>query len=266
MDNRKIGIFDSGVGGITCLNALLSLLPGEDYIYLADLKNSPYGDKDSKQLYEFTKNNIEFLLTKDVKAIVVACNTASSYVIDSFRDEYDLPFITVLEEAVESIDESCNKILLAATKATCEAGKYDQLVGQRYKNVSLSKVACIDVVRNLEEEELSTEDTQDLVDSYIRPFRDKGYKALILGCTHYPLWTEYFSRAIGEDVKIIDPSADTASAVKKRLKEAGLFKSQIGAGLGSLEFYVTDRKEKFSERLEKFLDKKLQKNFKIVKI
>ncbi|EHR36084.1 glutamate racemase [Helcococcus kunzii] len=259
--NMPIGVFDSGIGGITVLKELKRVLPNENYIYLGDLKNSPYGEKTGDQVFEFTKNNINFLISKNVKLIVFACNTASSYRVEELRDMFDVPIITIIESAINTIDIDDKKILLAATKATVNSHSYNKKMQERNIKSEIYSQACSELVPHIEAGDLSQEETQHLVDSYIKKYRDKEIDFLLLGCTHYPIWRQYFSNAIGEKTKIIDPAIQIAQDVKALLENEQLSNVE---NTSDTAFYVTADLEKFHKNINLLLGDISKEKIKLV--
>lgn len=262
MDDRYIGVFDSGLGGITVLKELKKSLPNEGFIFLADTKNSPYGDKSLDELELLVRANIEFLLDKKVKAIVFACNTASILDIDALRKEYKLPIVTVLESTVKAISQEDEKILVVATEAVAASKKHEALIKEKYPDKLVRAQACRDIVPSIEFKDLCPSDIQNIVDTYIEPYLDKGYDTLILGCTHYPIWKDYFSKAL-EGARIVDPSYMTATRTAETLDKYGLL-AVSKPGLEKKDFYyVSSDKGVFQEKLERIFGIKGQiiKNF-----
>lgn len=249
--NSKIAVFDSGVGGLTVLKELIKIMPDEEYIYLADLKNSPYGDKDGETIEKLSRRIIEYFIKLDVKMIIVACNTASSYNIDKIKKDYDTPILTVVEAAINSIDKNDKNILLAATKATVDAGTYDKLIGEMSENINLYKEACVDIVPSIENKNLNESEIRDIVDSYIKKYRNKDIELLVLGCTHYPIWADYFSQSIGEGVNLLDPAFKLAEEAYNRLKNLDLL---AYGNKGSINYLVTDNKESFFRNANTIID------------
>ena len=247
MEDRKrpIGVFDSGIGGLTVLEKLIKYLPNEDYLYIGDLKNSPYGEKTKDQVIKFTKRIIDYFISQNVKLIVVACNTASSF-IDSFRNEYNIPIITVMDAAIKEIDNQ-KSILLAATKGAIDAGVYLEKIRNANYRANLYSVACRDIVPSIENEELADFGKQKLVDKYIKEFRDKNIELLILGCTHYPILKNEFQTSIGHDTYVFDPAANVAKMTYNYLKEHEL----IGNNTSKINLIVTKDKERFKKNIKK---------------
>lgn len=256
MNNKsKIGVFDSGIGGLTVLKELLKILPNEEYIYLADLKNSPYGEKSPEQIKSMAIKNIKFLIEKGSKIIVVACNTASSYYMEDIRAMFKTPILTVLEAAINSISNNDKKILLVATNATIKSGSYDQYIERKTKNIKLYKKACPIIVPSIENEDLDDSSIQDIVDNYIKEYKNKNIELLILGCTHYPIWVENFRKSIGYQTKILNPANRLANEVFLYLKDRQMLNSEETS---SVKYFVTENKDKFFNK-----GKNLIKNMKL---
>lgn len=254
LNNKPIGVFDSGLGGLTVLKELIKILPNENYIYLGDLKNSPYGDKSGDEITSFTKKNIEFFLKNGVKLVVVACNTASSYNIDEIREIYNVPVITVLESAISGIDKNDKNILLAATKATCNSGYFDKLLKMSFENVKLHKEACIDIVPSIENKNLKDDEIQDIVNKYVKKYSSEKIDKLILGCTHYPIWKKYFENSVNKDVEIFDPAQKLALDVYNYLNINRMISNEKDS---KMKFYVTKNKDIFFEKSQKFIGAKI---------
>ncbi len=241
---RPIGVFDSGIGGLTVLDKLIKYLPNEQYIYIGDLKNSPYGEKTKNQIIEYTKNIIDYFVSQKVKMVVVACNTASSF-IDDIKSNYDIPIVTVMDAAIKEIKNQKN-ILLAATKGAIEAGIYTEKIKNANYNANIYSVACREIVPALENKELGDFEKQELVDKYIKRFNDKNIDLLILGCTHYPVLKNEFQKSIGEDTYVFDPAENVAKNAYEHLKENNLF----GNNFGEIKLMVTKDKKRFEKNVE----------------
>ena len=250
MDDRYIGVFDSGLGGITVLTELKKILPKESFIFLADTKNSPYGNKSLEELELLVRKNIEFLLGKKVKAIVFACNTASILDIDTLRNEYEIPIVTVLESTVSAIGEGDKKILVAATEVVASSNKHEELINRKYPESIVRAQACRDIVPNIEFNDLESNDIQNIVDGYMSRYRGDHYDTLILGCTHYPIWKKYFSRAM-QGVKIVDPSYITAIKTAETLEKCKLLADEYNCARKKVLYYVSGDKDIFLKKLDK---------------
>lgn len=241
---RSIGVFDSGIGGLTVLEKLIKYLPDEHYIYIGDLKNSPYGEKSKDQVIEFTKYIMDYLVSQNVKMIVVACNTASSF-IDDLRGRYDIPIVTVMDAAIKEIDNQKN-ILLAATKGAIEAGIYLEKIRNANNNSNIYNVACRDIVPAIENKDLEDFEKQELVNKYIKQYKQKNINLLILGCTHYPILKNEFQKSIGEDTYVFDPAENVAKMAYEYLKRNNL----LGNNESKIDLIVTKDKERFEKNIK----------------
>lgn len=242
--NKPIGLFDSGVGGLTVLRELKKILPNENYIYLADTKNNPYGEKSGEEIIRFTKSNIDFMINKKVKAIVIACNTASAFYIESIKGDYDIPIITVLESAVDRINKHDKNILITATKATIKSKSYEKNILNRFGNINIYNEICSDIVPYIENDNLSDDQIQYIVDKHMSKYRHTNLDLVILGCTHFPIWEEYFKKSISDESVIFDP----AILLSKKLYRILESKEWLNIDDKRIdEFYVTKNKDKFVE-------------------
>ena len=257
MDDRYIGVFDSGLGGITVLKELKKILPRESFMFLADTKNSPYGDKSLEELELLVRKNIEFLLEKKVKAIVFACNTASILDIAELRREYKVPIVTVLESTVAAINEGDKKILVAATEAVASSRKHEELIHEKYPEKIVRAQGCRNIVPSIEFKELIPLGIQNIVDGYMAPYFGEGYDTLILGCTHYPIWENYFSKALPE-ARVINPAYMTAVKTAEMLDKYSLSANEKAYARKKDLYYVSGDKDIFSKKLEKIFEIKGQ--------
>lgn len=261
--NLPIGVFDSGVGGLTVLKELKKQLPNEKFIYLADLKNNPYGEKSGKLIESLARKIIEQLIIKGVKMIIIACNTASSYNIDKIRRDYKVPILTVLESGVKSISSNSKRILIAATTATCQADVYSQMISQGNKEVEVNCVPCPLIVPAIESNNIKNDEIQYIVDGYLSEYKKQKIDTLILGCTHYPIVKDYFKNSLEASTVIIDPAIKLSIDVKKYLENHDLLSENESL---EDEFIVTDNLEKFKINTLKILNKEDIGNIKSIEI
>lgn len=252
MDNRPIGIFDSGLGGLTALSRLRELLDNEDFVYLADTARMPYGDKSYDELLGCAKDDISFLLSKNVKAILIACGTVSSNL--SGEQFEKIPVLTegVILPSVKKAAENSKKIGVIATAASIRAGAYKRELLRINPTLSVFPVACPKFVPLIESGKTSSEDTEviEAAREYLEPLKNEGIDTLILGCTHYPLLSDAI-RDVLPDVTLIDVGAAAAESLSLKIDRASLGKK------GNCEFYVTSNKEGFIKNGEKFLEEKI---------
>ena len=222
-DARPIAVFDSGVGGISVLKHIHHLLPNEHLIYVADSLNAPYGNKSTSEIKTRCFTIADFLLEKNVKALDVACNTATAAAIDSMRAQYSLPIIG-MEPAVKPAAEASKTgvIGVLATTGTLKSVQFSALLESYGRNVEVVTQACIGLVECIERGELNDESTRVLLQQYCQPLLDEGADTIVLGCTHYPLLKPLIQELVGENVVLIDTGAAVANQLKSRLLEQQL--------------------------------------------
>jgi glutamate racemase len=223
MDSRPVGVFDSGVGGLTVLHECLVTMPHEDFVYLGDHARLPYGPRPLAEVREFAREIGAFLERQDVKLIVVACNTATSAGIADLQAELSVPVVGVIApEALAAVQATRNRrIGLLATEATVEAGRYAELVRSLDAGAELLPVACPRLVP-LIESDAPFEETLDAVREYVAPLKQAGVDTVILGCTHYPLIRPILQRVLGRDVTLVFSAEETAREVAVTLARKGI--------------------------------------------
>lgn len=228
--NRPVGVFDSGVGGLSVLRAIRGLLPHEELIYVADSAHLPYGDKSREFVEKRAVTISEFLCTRDVKAIVVACNTATSAAVATLRSRLDIPVIGVepaLKPAAEKTRSGVVGVL--ATSGTLQGEKFNQLQERVAGNVKVLMQACHGWVEQVESGDLTSAAARELVGRYVTPLIEHGADTLVLGCTHYPFLAPLIGKAAGTSVSIIDPSPAVARELKRRLESGSLLSDKTVA-------------------------------------
>src|SRR5690242_13161706 len=253
MDPRPVGVFDSGVGGLTVLHECLVTLPHEDFVYLGDHARLPYGPRPLDEVRDFSREIGAFLERQDVKLIVVACNTATSAALPQLQEELAVPVVGVITpEAHAAVQATRNRrIGLLATEATVEAGRYAELVHTLDAGAELVPVACPRLVPLIESDDPFGAATTDAVREYAAPLRDAGVDTVILGCTHYPLIRPIFQRVFGRDVTLVFSAEETAREVAETLARKGI---ENDAGReGSYRFLTTGDPEAFRALGQRFL-------------
>lgn len=233
MDNRPIGMFDSGVGGLSVLYEVKKVLPNETYIFLADQANVPYGAKTKRQLKSLTKRITQFLLTYDIKMLVVACNTASCYTIDYLRQSFTIPIIGVVPAVKTATKISPRgKIAIMSTPATAKSAFLKELIKNVAPKNKILRLACT----GLEEavEYLNLTDIKDLITSYTLQVKNFGAQVIVLGCTHYPFLKKDIKKIVGKNIKVIDSGKAVASRVASIIQ-----KEKISASKKSKDLYFT---------------------------
>src|SRR3954470_16195493 len=253
MDPRPIGVFDSGVGGLTVLHECLVTMPHEDFIYLGDHARLPYGPRPLAQVRVFAREIGTFLEAQDVKLIVVACNSATSAGIEDLQHELSVPVLGVIApEAHAAVQATRNRrIGLLATEATVEAGRYAELVHALDAGAELVPVACPRLVPLIESDDPFAAETTDAVREYAAPLKDAGVDTVILGCTHYPLIRPVFQRVFGRAVTLVFSAEETAREVAETLARKGI-ENEEGRE-GSYRFLTTGDPEAFRTLGQRFL-------------
>lgn len=245
MDNRPIGIFDSGVGGLTVVKQIMKELPNEDLVYFGDTARVPYGSKSKDTVTKFSEQIIRFLKTKNVKAIVIACNTVSSNCYESLINTFpELPIIEVVTPGVEScLATTKNKrVGLIGTVGTVTSGSYEKKLKDADSEIEVYKKACPLFVPLAEEGWVNNEVAKLTAKSYLNELMDKKIDSLILGCTHYPILKACIGEIVGEDVTIVDPAKATALRLKKYIQTHSMNNLQEK---GTHIFYVSDNNSQF---------------------
>ncbi|MGI6657216.1 MAG: glutamate racemase [Desulfobulbus sp.] len=237
-----IGLFDSGVGGMTVARAIEQVCPGFPLVYLGDLARSPYGSKSPEMITEYAHRNTEFLLARGARLIVVACNTAASTAAASLRDQYHQPIIDVIAPAVARAAElsSNGRIGVIGTRATIDSGLYSRRLREARPDCTVFTQACPLLVPLVEEGWLNRRESKMIVKHYLRPLREHQVDTLILGCTHYPLLKKIIAPRIGRKVSIIDSSVEVARHLKRLLESDDQLRSDLYDPDTPSRFFVSD--------------------------
>ncbi|MDI6606135.1 MAG: glutamate racemase [Candidatus Omnitrophota bacterium] len=255
---KPIGVFDSGVGGLTVARELIRQLPYEEIVYFGDTARVPYGIKSKETVIRFSIENILFLLKQEVKLICVACNTASSLALPAIRHHFKVPIVGVITPgAREAVYATKNKrVGVIGTKGTIKSGTYEREIRQLDRRIKVTAVACPLFVPFVEEGWLSGKVVMEVARHYLKPLKASGVDTVILGCTHYPLLRPVIAKILGEGVTLIDSARQVAFEVKKILAAEGLLNSRPRKGGSS--FYVSDNPEWFSALAARFLGRKIK--------
>ncbi len=233
-DPRPIGIFDSGVGGLTVARAVVDLMPHENVIYLGDSARGPYGDLDLDLVRSYALEIVEYLVGEGVKLVVIACNTASSAALEAARERFrGVPIIGVVEPGVHSALQATSngRIGLVGTRGTIASGAYERALSATRKRAELFGVACPGLVEFVEAGKTDGPEVESLARSYLEGLLDKGIDTLLLGCTHYPLLARVFKRIVGDQVTLVDSADSTAFAVYQLLASTGIARRGPDQGL-----------------------------------
>ncbi|MCL2859407.1 MAG: glutamate racemase [Oscillospiraceae bacterium] len=258
MDIRPIGVFDSGIGGLTVFSEIAKRLPNEDIIYLGDTKRFPYGIKSQDTIIEITKKNIEFLLRSNVKIVVIACGTATSQALDAVKNLFDVPIIGVIEPTILSLakDTCVNTIGVIATVGTIRSNAWEKEIKDHIKNVEVVNKACSLLAGMAEEGWVDNEIAKLAIKEYLKDFKTVEIDKLILGCTHYSLFQKIIKDELGKDVEIIDTGDKVAIYLEKLLKESNKGNNQ--ANKGKYNIYLTDMETHFLKFGESLLNQKIE--------
>lgn len=254
---RPIGVFDSGVGGLTVAREIMSLLPNEKVIYFGDTARVPYGNKSKETIVRYARQIIRFLRSKNVKVIVIACNTACAMALDIVKEEFEIPIIGVVNPGVEmAIRNTRNKkIGIIGTEGTIKSETYTKLIHEKDDTIEVTGKACPLLVPLVEEGLLDDSITTEVAKRYLQELQDKGIDALVLGCTHYPLLENTFKKILGDGIILVNPAIETARELKQLLTDKNL--AAHDTNKGGHEFYVSDREEKFENLAKEILKFKM---------
>ena len=256
MEN-PIGIFDSGIGGLTVVKQLIRFLPGENLVYFGDTARLPYGTKSDKLIKQYALENAAFLQQFDIKFLVVACNSASSVALETLEANITIPVIGVIFPGVEAAVKASKskRIGVIGTSATINSDAYSQKIKQIDPSIQVFGQPCPLLVSLVEEGWIEDEITRMTIRKYLEPLLNHNIDAIILGCTHYPVLKEVISQEIGDQIKLIDSGKETAKKVKSILLEMNL-KREADSG-GEVKFFVSDIPSKFDEIGTRFLGQPL---------
>lgn len=243
--DAPIGVFDTGVGGLTVAREIMRQLPEESMIYFGDTARVPYGSKSKDTIIRYSRQIVNFLLSKGVKAVVVACNTASALALTELQREYIVPIIGMVQPGAEAAMKATkNKnIGIIGTSATIKSGQYGTYLRKMDPKVTVVTKACPLFVPLVEEGLIEDRITEDMVSRYLREFRQYDIDSLILGCTHYPLLINPIQRFMGDGVTLVNPAFEVAKCLKQLLKEEGLRADKDH--VAEYEYYVSDLADQF---------------------
>jgi len=255
--SNPIGFFDSGIGGLTVVKEAMSLLPNENIVYFGDTARVPYGPKSNSTVIEYTLQAARFLMKKNIKMLVIACNTASSVALDELRKRVEIPVIGVIEPGVKMALETTRtgRIGVIGTMATINNKAYSSQLKNLDRKVKVFEKACPLFVPLAEEGWLDHKATKLIAKEYLAELKEDDIDTLILGCTHYPILAKVIGHAIGKNVKLVNSGEPTSYIIKSYLEGRGIRSQSVQ--LGKHEFYVSDVPAKFKNIAERFLGKKV---------
>lgn len=240
--NKPIGIFDSGVGGLSVLGELKKLLPNENFIYFGDSANVPYGEKTPEELIFFSRNILNYFKSQDVKMVLMACNTSSAVTLGIVKAEYDFPVLGLIEPTAKFLaDKKISNIGIIATSATIKSDAYKNLILKYSPDKNIYQMACPGLVELVESEKIYTKEAKELVKTYIEPLMEKNIEKLVLGCTHYPFLGELIIDLTKNNDILINPAEYLAKEAFELLKQA----KNLNNNGGNIDFYTSKNPQEF---------------------
>lgn len=251
---NPIGVFDSGLGGLTVVKELIHHLPNEKIVYFGDTARVPYGTKSGETIIRYSREIVHVLVKHKVKMVVIACNTASSLALDVLKKEFDLPILGVIEPgAKKAMEVTRNKrVGIIATSSTVKSGKYAQKIVQFNKNIVVTSQPCPLFVPLVEEGWFDHAVTYQVAQQYLGEMKKKKIDTLILGCTHYPLLKQVLHNVMGPKVQLVDSAKEVALQVKDLLMKERILRTRLGPCQHT--FIVSDEPEQFQRLATRFLD------------
>ncbi len=254
-----IGIFDSGVGGLTVVREFFKKIPEYKIIYFGDTARVPYGTKSKETVISYSLQNTQFLIKNKASIIVVACNTASALALENLQKKFEVPIIGVIEPAVKKAVQvtSLGRIGVIGTRSTISSNIYYRIIKQTNSDVKIYSQACPLLVSLVEENWIKVGETKRILKKYLKPFKDYNIDTLILGCTHYPLLSDMISNIMGKHVYIVDPASETVDEVKKIFENDFQLKRKMKKNQNN-EFYFSDITPQLEKITDNFLGKKIE--------
>ena len=253
MSSAPIGVFDSGIGGLTVVRELMKQLPNESIIYFGDTGRLPYGPKSPDTVIRYSREITEFLRGEGVKTIVVACNTATAHALPTLREENDLPVIGVIEPGSRAAARATQtgRVGVIGTQGTIHSRAYERAIANAAPDTKITALACPLFVPLVEEGWLDTEATRIIAREYLEPMAASNVDTLVLGCTHYPLLKQVIGNVVGREVRLIDSAEETAAETASTLRAAGIERRKTDAA--HYRFIASDAPEQFLRVGQRFL-------------
>lgn len=253
MDKRPIGIFDSGVGGITVLKEIKEKLPEENIIYLGDTKNFPYGNKSKEDIIKFSIDNVQKLLKQNVKTIVIACGTATSQAIEVLKEKFDIPIIGIIKPTVKYIkNQKFDKVGVIATEGTIKNGAWERKLKEQIPNIQVINKACPMLATIAEEGKAKSKEGRKVIKEYMIPFKEKRVNKIILGCTHFPIYEQIIREELEYDVELINTGKFVSLELEQILKKNNLENDNFNKG--NIIIDLTKQEEQFNVIAQNILD------------
>lgn len=258
MDNRPIGVFDSGLGGLTVLKEIMELIPTESVVYFGDNGRAPYGTKSKETVLKYTFQDIRFLLNQDIKMIVIACNTASACSLQTVKNSFDIPVIEVVEPgALTAVRETRNKkVGVIGTSATVSSGVYERAIHRLDGSIQIYPKACPLFVPLAEAGWWENDIAYRIAEEYLIPLKNEGIDTLVMGCTHYPLLQETIRSVMGPEVSLVSSAREVAKVVKDVITENNMSRDKEIKPV--YRYYTSDSVELFESLGNSILDTRIQ--------
>ncbi len=255
MNNKAIGVFDSGVGGLTVLAEIRKVLPNENIIYLGDTKNFPYGSRSKEEIIEFAIQNVETLIKKQVKVIVIACGTATSQALDTLQQKFDVPIIGIIEPTIQYIkSQDYQDVGVIATEGTIRNGAWEKKLKEKIPEIRVTNKACPMLATIAEEGKALSTGGRKAIKEYMKPFKEKHINKIILGCTHYPIYEPIIREELGYEVELINTGVTVSKYLKGYLKENNLENNEESK---KENIYLTKPEKEFKEIAKNILNENL---------
>lgn len=258
MDNRPIGVFDSGLGGLTVVKEIIKELPGENIVYFGDTARIPYGTRSREIVTRYSSQSIRFLLSKNVKIAVIACNTVSACCFEILSDSFNLPLVSVIQPGARAAAEATRngRVGVIGTSGTIRSKAYPDAIRAINPDIKVFDQACTLFVPIAEEGWSNTEVARYTAERYLQVFKQQKVDTLVLGCTHYPLLEKTIASVLNSDVRLVNPAVNTAHRVKEILKSSNQLNN--GQEHPGIEFYVSDFGQGFQTIGGRFLGREIQ--------
>ncbi|HHY42731.1 MAG TPA: glutamate racemase [Thermoanaerobacterales bacterium] len=256
--NKPIGLFDSGIGGLTVAKEIMKLLPNENIVYFGDTARVPYGSKSSEVIMQYTLEAVNFLLSQDVKLIVFACNTVTATCLEKLSSSLSVPIVGVIQPGARAaVDATKNNMVgVIGTERTVQSRAYEKAINALNDKISVHSKACPLFVSLVEEGWLENEAAFYTAKTYLEPLKDQGIDTLVLACTHFPLLKTVIRQVMGESVQLVDPAKETAEEVCRILKEKNLIRQ--GENAADYRYFVSSNPKKFARVGEGFLKRPIK--------
>lgn len=259
-DKRPIGIFDSGVGGLTVFREIARLLPHESLLYLGDCARLPYGTKSPETIERYSQEAAAHLLDRGIKLLVVACNTATAAALPTLVSTLPIPVLGVIEPGAQAAAaRTRGRVGVIATEGTVKTGSYSAAIRRIKPSIEVIESACPLFVSLAEEGWANTRVAKEVAEIYLAPLLDAGIDTLVLGCTHYPILKNTISSVVGESIAIVDSAETTARMVESALRENGLAGTAASSAEPEYHFLVTDAAERFRRIAGGFLEHEIER-------